>query len=53
MFIAAFVKETKGLNATELMNLYRPEQYKLEALRETTTTEHSLSDLSGMVSDDD
>ncbi len=39
LFILIFVQETKGLNATQLMNLYRPEQYKLEPLRETTSTE--------------
>lgn len=47
IFVLLAVKETKDLSQTDLLNLYRPEEYKL-SLRDTTFTsdDDTASDLS-------
>jgi len=47
IFVLLAVKETKDLSQTDLLNLYRPEEYKL-SLRESTFTSNddTASDLS-------
>ena len=42
LFCLVCVKETKGLTEADLMNLYRPALYKLDPLRDTTTTYSSF-----------